>query len=92
MAKDFEIAIPYVREFLDVETPQYPRAIDVPLIERLDKAGYERFLGDLIKIANQEEKREDKLKDSIPRVIQASEIYDPEKAEWLLAQSYSKFP
>ena len=88
MIKDFEEAIPYVREFLDLNRPQYPRAIDIPLIERLDRVGYEKFLEDLVRVTDGIEWREEKLKDSIPRVIQASEIYSQEKADWLLAQSY----
>jgi hypothetical protein len=88
MAKDFEKAIPYLREYLDLDRPRYPRAIDVPLIERLDKVGYEKFLEDLVRVTDGIEWREEKLKDSIPRVIQASEIYDQEKVDWLLAKRY----
>lgn len=88
MAEDFEKAIPYVREYLDLDRPRYPRAIDVPLIQRLDKVGYEKFLEDLVRVTDGIEWREEKLKDSIPRVIQVSEIYDREKADWLLTQGY----
>jgi hypothetical protein len=57
-------------------------------LDRLDKVGYEKFLEDLIRITDGEEKREEKLKDSIPRVIQASEIYDKKRIAWLLAKGY----
>lgn len=88
MAEDFERAITYVREYLDQDKPRYPRAIDIPLIQRLDKVGYQKFLEDLVRVTDGIEWREEKLKDSIPRVIQAAEVYDQEKADWLLARSY----
>ena len=89
MEKDFEKAIPYIQDYLDLKHPKYPRVIDVALIERLDDLkDYELFLEDLKKISDGSAEREKKLKDAIPRVIQASDLYDKRKVDWLISQEY----